>query len=70
MEQQTAMQHVLSLVEQMYNNASALELDLLESVLNDVINIITQEGIPMEHNQLMNKYGEGYDEGLYDGMYK
>lgn len=67
MNNQTAMQYVLSLVEQMYAKASTPEV---ESAMNDIINIITQEGIPMENNQLMNKYGEGYGEGLYDAEFK
>lgn len=67
MDNQTAMQHVLSLVEQMYSKASTPEV---ESAMNDIINIITQEGLPMEQNQLDQKYGEGYDEGLYDGENK
>ena len=67
MDNQTAMQYVLSLVEQMYSKASTPEV---ESAMNDIINIITQEGLPMEQNQLDQKYGEGYDEGLYDGENK
>ena len=67
MNNQTAMQYVLSLVEQMYSKASTPEV---ESAMNDIINIITQEGLSMEQNQLDQKYGEGYDEGLYDGENK
>ena len=60
------MQDVLSLVEQMYNNANALKLELVESVLNDVINIICQEGIPKEKDHICDAYVEGL-EGLYMG---
>ena len=60
------MQDVLSLVEQMYNNANALKLELPASLLNDVINIITQEGIPKEKEQICDAYVEGL-EGLYMG---
>ena len=49
----TAMQEVLNLVEQMFNNADALKLELPASLLNDIINIITQEGIPKEKEQIM-----------------
>ena len=48
----TAMQEVLNLVEQMFNNADALKLELPASLLNDIINIITQEGIPKEKEQI------------------
>jgi hypothetical protein len=47
----TAMQSVLALIEQMYNNAKSPEV---ESVMNDVINIITQEGLPKEKEQIIN----------------
>jgi hypothetical protein len=53
MAQQTAMKYVLSLVEQMFNNADALKLELPASLLNDIINIITQEGIQMEKEQII-----------------
>ena len=46
----TAMQSVLALIEQMYNNAKSPEV---ESVMNDVINIITQEGLPKEKEQIV-----------------
>ena len=39
------MQELLGLVEQMFNNAKTIEI---ESSMNDVINIITQEGLPKE----------------------
>lgn len=61
------MQHVLLLVEQMYANATTPEV---ESKMNDVINIVTQEGLPMEQRQLDLKYGEGYHEGIYDALNK
>lgn len=52
----TAMQEVLNLVEQMFNNADALKLELPASLLNDVINIITQEGMPKEKEQIENAH--------------
>jgi hypothetical protein len=45
----TAMQELLGLVEQMFNNAKTIEI---ESSMNDVINIITQEGLPKEKEQM------------------
>jgi len=51
----TAMQEVLSLVEQMYKDAKSI---MVESAMNDVINIITQEGLPKEKEQML-------DFGLY-----
>ena len=60
------MQEVLNLVEQMFNNADALKLELPASLLNDVINIITQEGIPKEKEQICNAYTDGL-EGPYLG---
>lgn len=55
----TAMQEVLNLVEQMFNNADALKLELPASLLNDIINIITQEGIPKEKEQIIQAYQVG-----------
>jgi len=49
----TAMQDVLNLVEQMFANAKTIEV---ETAINDVINIITQEGIEKEKEQIMNAY--------------
>lgn len=46
------MQEVLNLVEQMFYNADALKLELQASLLNDIINIIIQEGIPKEKEQI------------------
>jgi len=46
----TAMQELLGLVEQMFNNAKTIEI---ESSMNDVINIITQEGLPKEKEQII-----------------
>ena len=57
------MQEVLNLVEQMFNNADALKLELPASLLNDIINIITQEGIPKEKEQIKNANMDGYKEG-------
>ena len=44
------MQELLGLVEQMFNNAKTIEI---ESSMNDVINIITQEGLPKEKEQMI-----------------
>jgi hypothetical protein len=46
----TAMQELLGLVEQMFNNAKTIEI---ESSMNDVINIIAQEGLPKEKEQMV-----------------
>lgn len=75
----TAMQEVLDLVEQMFNNADALKLELPASLLNDVINIITQEGIPKEKEQIIDAHNKGiwpeekvFDDGeeYYNETYK
>jgi hypothetical protein len=55
----TAMQDVLNLVEQMFANAKTIEV---ESAMNDIINIITQEGLEKEKEQIM----EAYRQGLQD----
>ena len=68
MAQKTAMKYVLSLVEQMFNNADALKLELPASLLNDIINIITQEGIPMEKDQLKQEFIQGYNLGYEDSQ--
>ena len=52
----TAMQELLGLVEQMFNNAKTIEI---ESSMNDVINIITQEGLPKEKEQIMDAWEKG-----------
>ena len=65
MNNQTAMQYVLSLVEQMYSKAPTLEV---ESAMNDIINIITQEGLPMEREQLKEMYLNGIEN--YDPTFK
>jgi hypothetical protein len=58
----TAMQQVLSLVEQMYKDAKSI---MVESAINDIINIITQEGLPKEEEQIRNAYILGhYDSSL------
>lgn len=54
----TAMQELLGLVEQMFNNAKTQEV---ESAMNDIINIITQEGIPREKRQLYHSFNCGAD---------
>jgi hypothetical protein len=55
---QTAMQELLGLVEQMFNNAKTIEI---ESSMNDVINIITQEGLPKEKEQIIDANRDGVD---------
>jgi len=45
----TAMQELLGLVEQMFANANTKEV---ESAMNDVINIITQQGLEKEKEQM------------------
>jgi hypothetical protein len=57
----TAMQELLGLVEQMFNNAKTIEI---ESSMNDVINIITQEALPKEKEQIVEAYGNGYEAGF------
>jgi len=62
----TAMQDVLGLVEQMFANAKTKEI---ESVMNDVINIITQQGLEKEKEQIIQftkDWFEEYCEGLGD----
>jgi hypothetical protein len=56
----TSMQELLGLVEQMFNNAKTIEI---ESSMNDVINIITQEGLPKEKEQIMDAWIEGGEYG-------
>ena len=58
----TAMQEVLNLVEQMFANAKTEEV---ESAMNDVINIITQIGMPKEQEIVREAYLLGhYDSSL------
>jgi len=59
----TAMQEVLLLVEQMYKDAKSI---MVESAMNDVINIITQEGLPKEKEQIMNAFSRGLGTELSD----
>ena len=54
------MQEVLNLVEQMFYIADALKLESQASMLNDIIDIITQEGIPKEKEQIIDAYLKGY----------
>ena len=58
----TAMQELLGLVEQMFNNAKTIEI---ESSMNDVINIITQEGLPKEKEQINDAYDAGWSDGVH-----
>ena len=58
----TAMQELLSLVEQMFANAKTIEV---ESAMNDVINIITQMGIIKEKEQIQ----ETFENGVYHARY-
>jgi hypothetical protein len=62
----TAMQEVLSLVEQMYKDAKSI---MVESAMNDVINIITQEGLPKEKEQIINAYNQADLEGYFQKTY-
>ena len=52
----TAMQDLLALVEQMFANAKTIEV---ESAMNDVINIITQESLEKEKEQIIEAYCDG-----------
>ncbi len=52
----TAMQELLALVEQMFANAKTKEV---ESAMNDVINIITQQGLEKEKEQIIDAYYGG-----------
>lgn len=54
----TPMQEVLDLVEQMYSNAKTPEV---ESAINDIINILTQEGIPKEKEHMKNAFESGWN---------
>jgi hypothetical protein len=60
----TAMQQVLSLVEQMYKDAKSI---MVESAMNDVINIITQEGLPKEKEQIIDFANSFYDDCVTEG---
>lgn len=51
------MQELLVLVEQIFSNAKTQEV---ESAVNDIINIITQEGILKEKEQMVNAFEVGY----------
>jgi hypothetical protein len=53
----TAMQELLASVEQMFANAKTIEV---ESAMNDVINIITQESLEKEKEQIMMAYNDGF----------
>ena len=65
MGNKTAMQELLGLVEQMFDNADALKLELPASLLNDIINIITLEGLQKEKEQIK----ESFNAGSYVGTY-
>jgi hypothetical protein len=52
----TAMQELLALVEQMFANAKTIEV---ESAMNDVINIITQESLEKEKEQIIEAFVNG-----------
>lgn len=62
----TAMQELLGLIEQMYNNADDLKLELPASILNDIINIITQEGLQKEKEQLI-EFADRYANDVMGG---
>jgi len=57
----TAMQDVLGLVEQMFANARTKEV---ESAMNDVINIITQQGLVREKEQIKEAWYNGGVNGM------
>lgn len=61
----TAMQELLVLVEQIFSNAKTKEV---ESAVNDIINIITQEGILKEKEQIVDAHLEGWSDA-YDYIY-
>jgi hypothetical protein len=67
----TPMQELLGLVEQMFNNAKTIEV---ESAMNDVINIITQEGLPKEKKQIIKAYNSAipfhFGEQYYNETFK
>jgi hypothetical protein len=48
----------------MFNNAKTIEI---ESSMNDVINIITQEGLPKEKEQMC-QFANAWDKELSDGV--
>ena len=54
----TAMQEVLYLVQQIFANAKTQEV---ESAMNDVINIITQEGFEKEKEQIKDAFKYGWN---------
>ncbi len=51
------MQELLGLVEQMFAKAKTIEV---ESAMNDIINIITQQELEKEKEQIRNAYNDGY----------
>ncbi len=57
----TPMQELLGLVEQMFANAKTQDV---ESAMNDVINIITQESIEKESDHIMMAFNDGRVNGL------
>jgi hypothetical protein len=59
----TAMQELLGLVEQMFNNAKTIEV---ESAMNDVINIITQQGLEKEKEQIIEAWKNNREMIYYD----
>jgi len=60
---QTAVQWLKSVVESFGNKH---ELQMSWETLDELF----ERALKMEDEQLLAKYGEGYDEGLYDGEYK
>ena len=52
----TAMEELLGFIEQMYDNAKTIEV---ESAMNDIINLITQQGIDIEKRQIIDAYQDG-----------
>ena len=60
MSKKTAMQELLGRIEQMFANSKTQEV---ESAMNDVINIITQEGLEKEKEQVILAWKEGWKQG-------
>ena len=56
----------------MENKQTAVEwlINQIEDNMGDIPMDIQEQAKQMEDEQLLKKYGEGYDEGLYDGMNK
>ena len=60
----------MTAVEWLYNNLFPKQLDGFSEEEWDRIDKAFAQALKMEDEQLLDKYGEGYHEGLYDGEYK